>query len=204
MIHIIPIFGLIVKFLISSPLQPSRLVYIVCLPIQMDNEHTTGPPTVIITDSEQHNTRAIHFQGKSKLLIGLPIFLLHTEKSIIQPLNVPARNAIAHKSPALVKHAVAEAFQRQADKEGLYEEKDCVVHFKPSAIPFHVQFQISASNITCQHLASVRNINNPVSTRIFTLLTLLIETGPVRKGPGSACKGFLRQAICKSTMMTSV
>lgn len=62
------------------------------------------------------------------------------------------------KSPALVKHVVAEALQRQANKEGLYEDADCVVHWKPSAIPFHVEFEIIVLNDTCKHLVSVRSI----------------------------------------------
>ena len=57
-----------------------------------------------------------------------------------------------------MKHVVAKALQRQANKNGLYEDTDCVVHWKPSAIPFHVEFEISVLNDTCQHLVSVRSI----------------------------------------------
>ncbi|CAF9919369.1 MAG: hypothetical protein ALECFALPRED_001141 [Alectoria fallacina] len=122
------------------------------------NSHSR-PTTLVITGSEQQSTGASQSQDKSNPIIGLPIYLFHGDKGVIQPLNVPARNAIAHKSPALVKHAVAEAFQRRANKVGFYyEDTNCAVRWKPSAIPFHIEFEISVSNNICQHLASVRNI----------------------------------------------
>ncbi len=98
----------------------------------------------------------------------MPIYLVDKGKGIIQALDVPGRNALAHKSPALVKHAVAEALQalqREANKVGLYKGTNCVVHWKPSAIPFHIEFEISASDSICQHLASIRRITakDPVS-----------------------------------------
>ena len=88
----------------------------------------TGPTTLVITGSEQQSTGASQSQDESNPIIGLPIYLFHGDKGVIQPLNVPARNAIAHRSPALVKNAVAEAFQRQANKVGFYyEDTDCAV-----------------------------------------------------------------------------
>lgn len=127
----------------------------------------TGPQILIIADSDGKSAGASQSQVESTPLIELPIYLLQEAKGVIQPLNVPARNAIAHKNPALVMHAVAEAFQRRANKEGFYEGTDCVVRWKPSVIPFHIEFEMSVSNRTCQHLASVRKIKaeDPVSTR---------------------------------------
>ena len=128
------------------------------------SKNVTGPTTLIITEIGQQNTEASQSQGEDKLSTRLPIYLVR-DKRFIQPLNVSARNAIAHRSPILLKHAVAEAFQRRANKTGLHEDTDCVVRWKPSAIPFHIEFEISASGNTCQHLASVRNItsSDPVS-----------------------------------------
>ena len=63
-----------------------------------------------------------------------------------------------HKSPALLKQVIAEAFRSQANQEGRYEDTGCVVCWKPSVIPFHIEFEISASGNLCQHLASVRHI----------------------------------------------
>ena len=77
---------------------------------------------------------------------------------------------MAHKSPALVKHAVTEALQRQANKKGVFEGTDCVVRWKPSAMPFLIEFEVSASKDTCQHLVSVRHIpeKDPVRTHPLT------------------------------------
>ena len=125
----------------------------------------TEPKIPIITENEQQNAGASQCPGEGKspgnLLNHLPIYLLHEGKGIVEPLNAPARNEVVRKNPALVKHVVAKALQRRANvflKEGLHEDTDCVVHWKPSAIPFHVEFEISVSNDTCQHLVSVRNI----------------------------------------------
>lgn len=161
----------------------------------------TEPRKPIIADSEQGNTDASQSPDEGNPLSRLPIYLFHGDKRIIQPLNVPARNEVAHKSPALVKHVVAKALQHQANKEGLYEDTDCVIHWKPSAIPFLVKFEISVSKDTCQHLVSVRTINTKdlVSARLYALLAILTETAPIRKESCSTCKGFLRQAISKST-----
>lgn len=166
-------------------------------------QNATGPTTLITAESGQKNPGASQNQVDQNPLIGVPIYVFHGDKCVFQPLNVPARNEIAHRSPALLKHAVAKAFQRQANKEGLYEDTDCVVRWKPSAIPFHIEFEISASNNTCQHLASVRNVKakDPVSTRLHALPTSLTETEPVRKESCPTCKGFLKQATCKSTVM---
>lgn len=160
----------------------------------------------MITDNGPKKPGPSQRQGEDSLLNGLPLYLVHGDRGVIQPLNVPARNQIVHENPALVKKALATAFQRQADKKGCYEAADCVVRWKQSGIPFHIEFEISASNNTCQHLASVRNIKakDPVSTHFCTLLTSLTEIGPVRKEPCSACKSFSKQATCKSTVMKSV
>ena len=168
-----------------------------------DQKNVTGPTTYTITDSQQKNAETGQIQRGDIPSGGIPIYLLR-DKSVLQPLNVPERNAIAHKSPNLLKHVVAEAFQRQANKEGLYKDKDCVVRWKPSAIPFHIEFQISVSGNTCQHLASVRSntAKDPVSTRLHTLLTsLTVEIGSVRKGSCSTRKSLFKQATCKSTVM---
>ena len=84
--------------------------------------------------------------------------------------------------------------------EGLYEGTDCVVHWKPSAIPFHVEFEISVSNDTCQHLVSIRSIKakDRVSTK-FMFMTSLTEIAPIRTESCSTCRGLLKQAISKST-----
>ena len=134
----------------------------------------TGPTTLIITEIDQKKAEASQSQGEDKLSTGLPIYLVR-DKRFIQLLNVPARNAIAHRSPILLKHAVAEAFQRRANKTGLHQDTDCVVRWKPSAIPFHIEFEISASGNTCQHLASVRNItsSDPVSASFHAVLISL-------------------------------
>ena len=122
------------------------------------------PKTLIIAQVGQESAEASQSQGKDKVSTGLPIYLVRDQR-IIQPLNVSARNAIAHRSPVLIKHAIAEAFQRRANRTGLHQDTDCVVRWKPSAIPFHIEFEISASGNTCQHLASVRKItsSDPVS-----------------------------------------
>ena len=152
----------------------------------------TGPTTLTITDSEQQNAGAGKNQGEGSPRAKVPIYLFHKDDGVIQPLNVPARNAIVHKSPALVKYAVANALQCQANQEGLYNDTGCVVHYRPSSIPFHIEFEISASNNTCQHLASVRNIKakDPVSTPFDALSTNLTETGSVREESCSTCKDF--------------
>lgn len=165
------------------------------------------PKTPTITDSEKQDAgaRQCPDEGKSpgegNLLTRLPIYLFHEGKHIIEPLNAPARNEVMRKNPALVKHVVAKALQRRAKtfKEGLYEDTDCVVHWKPSVIPFHVEFEISVSNDTCQHLESIRNIKEEdlVSARFHTLLTSLTETAPIREEPCFTCKGVLKQAISK-------
>lgn len=121
------------------------------------------------------------------------MYLLRDERTV-EPLNVPARNITAHKSPNLLKHVVAEAFQRQANKEGRYQDKDCVIRWKPSAIPFHIEFETSVSGKTCQHLASVRSITakDPVSTCLYALLTgLTAEVESVCQKSRSTCKSFL-------------
>ena len=134
----------------------------------------TGPTTLILTDDGQQSAEASYSQGEDKIPTGLPIYLVRN-KRIIQPLNVSARNEIAHRSPSLLKHAVAEAFQRRANKTGLHQDSDCVVRWKPSVIPFHIEFEISASGNTCQHLASVRNItsSDPVSAPLYAVLISL-------------------------------
>lgn len=86
------------------------------------------------------------------------MYLSLGDRGIIQPLNTQARNAIAHKNPDLVKRAVTKALQRRADKEGFYKEKGCLVLWKPSAIPFHIEFELSVSKKTCQHLVSIGTI----------------------------------------------
>lgn len=107
-----------------------------------------------MTDSEQQNAG----DSKGDPPVGLPMYLSLGDKLVIQPLNTLARNAIAHKDPALVKRAVTKALQCRADKEGVYRETGCVVYWKPSAIPFHIEFEISVSNKTCQHLVSIGTI----------------------------------------------
>ena len=131
----------------------------------------TGPTTLIITEIGQKDAEASQSQGQDKLSTGLPIYLIR-DKRFVQPLNVSARNAIAHRSPVLLKHAVAEAFQRRANKTGLHQDTDCVVRWKSSAIPFHIEFEVSASGNTCQHLASVKNItsSDPVSAPLYAVL----------------------------------
>ncbi|KAF6230414.1 hypothetical protein HO133_004756 [Letharia lupina] len=147
------------------------------------------PTILIIAENEQNNAGARQSQGEGNPLSRLPVYSFHGDKGVIQPLNAPARNVIAHTRPALIKHAVASAFRRQANKKGLYADTDCVVHWKPSAIPFHIEFEINASNNTCQHLASVRNIKakDPVSTRPYALLTDLTGTGPIQSDNRSNC-----------------
>ena len=167
----------------------------------------TEPKTLIITDSEKQDAgaRQCPDEGKSagegKLLPRVPIYLFHEGKRVIEPLNAPARNEVMRKNPALVKHVVAKALQRRANKEGRYEDTDCVVHWKPSVIPFHIEFEISVSNDTCQHLVSIRKIKEEdlVSARLHNLLTSLTETAPIRKEHCLTCKGFLKQAISKSS-----
>ena len=119
----------------------------------------TGPKTLITTEVGQESAEASQSQREDKLSTGIPIYLVR-DRRFIQPLNVSARNAIAHRSPVLIKHAIAEAFQRRANKTGFHQDTDCVVRWKPSAIPFHIEFEISASGNTCQHLASVRKITS--------------------------------------------
>ncbi len=162
----------------------------------------TGPTTRTITDSEQQNPGVSQSQSEGNPSVGLSIYLVHGDRGVIEPLNVPARNAVAHKNPALVKDAVAKALQRQANKEGLYENVDCVVHWKPSAIPFHIEFEICASNKTCQHLASVRNskAKDQVSTQLYAHLIDLRESGPVCKEYNPTGKDFLEQATRKSAV----
>lgn len=165
-----------------------------------------GPTTRTITDSEQQTPGASQSESEGNPLVALSIYLLHGDRGVIQPLNVPARNEVAHKNPAFVKHAVAKALQRQANKAGLYEDVDCVVHWKPSAIPFHIEFEISASIKNCQHLASVRNIQakDPVSTRLYARSTSLRELGPVCEESYPTCKSVFEQDTCKSTILKPV
>ena len=166
----------------------------------------TGLTTRTITDSEQQFPGTSQSESEGNPLVALPIYLFHGDRGVIQPLNVPARNQIAHNNPALVKHAVAKALQRQANKGGLYEDVDSVVHWKPSAIPFHIEFEISASNKNCQHLASVRNIKakDQVSTRLYARSTSLRELGPVCEESNPTCKTVFEQATCKSTVLQPV
>ncbi len=161
----------------------------------------TEPTTRTITDSEQQKPGVSQSQNEGNQLVGLCIYLVHGE-GVVEPLNVPARNAVAHKNPALVKDAIAKALQRQANKEGFYEDEDCVVYWKPSAIPFHIEFEISASNKTCQHLASVRNskAKDQVSTQPYAHLIDLKESGPVCKKYNPTGKDFLEQATRKSAV----
>ena len=161
----------------------------------------TGPATLIITDSEQPAPSQL--QWESNLLIDLPIYLVNGEKNVIQPITVPARNATVHNNPALVKHAIAKALQLQADQEGLHEGTDFVVQWKRSVIPFHIEFDLSVSNKTCQHLASVRNIKtkNPVSKQLCALLITLTEPGPVCKGSCSTSEVFSEQTTSTSTSL---
>lgn len=138
----------------------------------------TGPTTHTTTNSEKQDAGARRSQGEDEgnPRLGVSIYLFNADKGVIEPLNVPARNTIVHNSPALVKHAVANTLQRQANKKGLYEHTSgCVVHWKPSAIPFHIEFEVSVSKNTCQHLASVRNIKakNAVSKRFYALFRLV-------------------------------
>lgn len=129
-------------------------------------EDLTEPKTPIVTDSEQPNPGASQCSdegkssGEGNLLPRIPIYILREGKHTIEALNAPARNEVMRKNPALVKHVVAKALQRRANKEGRYEDTDCVVYWKPSVIPFHVEFEISVSNDTCQHLVSSRNIKH--------------------------------------------
>ena len=104
-------------------------------------------------------------QGKDKFMAAIPLYLVRQDKGVVEPLNVPARNAMVHKSPALLKQFVAEALQSQANKDGFFEGSECFVRWRPSVIPYHIEFNISASDDTCQHLASVRGITekDPVS-----------------------------------------
>ena len=176
------------------------------LHLTQEKNTSTGPATatLLINDSEQLNAGAGQSRGEGKSLLGLPVYLVHRDKGIVQPLNVPARNEIVHKNPALLKHVVADAFQRQANKVGFFEDIDCVVRWKSSAIRFHIEFEISVLGNRCQHLASVRKIpaQNPVSTRRYTLLIgLTEEVGPVCEESCSTCKAFLKQATCKSVAM---
>ena len=162
----------------------------------------TGPTTRTITDSEQQNPGVSQSQSEGNPSVGLSIYLVHGDRGVIEPLNVLARNAVAHENPALVKDAVAKALQRQANKVGLYEDVDCVVHWKPSAIPFHIEFEISTSNKSCQHLASVRNskAKDQVSTQLYARLIDLKESGPLCKEYNTTGKDFLEQATRKSAV----
>ena len=142
------------------------------------------PATLVNTDPKNHNG-VPQIKCEGKVLDGLPIYLVRGDKGVVQALNVPARNEVAHKNPDLLKHALAKAFQRRADKEGLHEDVECVVRWKPSAIPFHIEYEISASGNTCQHLASVRKITakDPVSMRLYALLTsLTVESRTYTRG----------------------
>lgn len=137
----------------------------------------TGPPSaLIVTEVGQRSSEASQpqTQGEDKLPTGLPIYLVRDQR-FVHRLNVSARNAIAHRSPTLLKHALAESLQRRANMTGLYQDTDCIVRWKPSAIPFLVEFKLSASGNTCQHLASVRNITSgdPVSPSLNAVLTSL-------------------------------
>ena len=124
--------------------------------------------TLVVNDGEKQNGGVPQIKYDGKALDGIPIYLVRGDKGTVQALNVPARNEVAHKSPSLLKRAVEMAFQSQANKEGLHEDIDCVVRWKPSAIPFHIEFEISVSGNICQHLASVRKITarDPVSMRL--------------------------------------
>ena len=122
----------------------------------LTQKNLTESTTLIIADIDQKLTGAGQTQG-AKPQFEIPLYVIG-DTGTIRPLNILARNVVAHNSPGLLKHAVAEAFQRRANKTGLYKDTDCVVRWKPSAVPFHIEFEISTSGNTCQHLASVRNI----------------------------------------------
>lgn len=164
---------------------------------------------LVITNSEPQDPGPNQSPDEDILWDGLPIYVVNKSKgnTIVQPLNVPARNTLAHTSPNLIKHAVAESLRRQANKEGTCSNSGCIVHWKPSAIPFHIEFVISVSRKICQHLASVRKIpgKDPVSTHLDALSNgLTLEVGSVRKKSCSTCKAFLKQATGESTAMKNV
>ena len=122
-----------------------------------------GTTAVVVTVGEQDQPGNSEHEFQ---MSGVPMYLIRGEEGVFQALNVPARNEVAHKSPGLLKDIVAKALQRQAQIEGSYKGTEIVVHWKGSAIPFHIEFEFSVLNKTCLHLASIRNVktNGPVST----------------------------------------
>ena len=170
----------------------------------------TEPTTIDTIDSKLPNPTAGQSQDKGKSLHELPIYYVSKASKdqntrTVQPLNAAARNEIAHKNPDLLKRAKAEALEslkRQANKEGLFEDTDCLVRWKPSTIPFHIEFETSASGEFCQHLVCVKNIpgKDPVSMQICTSPShLTLGIGTVREKTCSTCKALSKQATCKLT-----
>ena len=129
------------------------------------NNSTTRPTTRVMARGERPKVGGEHTDT------GISVQLVR-DKTWFQLLNSKDRNAIAHEIPGLIRYAKTEGFQRRAIQRGLHKDKDCVVRWKPSAIPFLVEFKISVSGNRCQHLVSVKKLtaSDLVSSQLYTML----------------------------------
>ncbi|KAL9127668.1 MAG: hypothetical protein Q9217_003495 [Psora testacea] len=90
-----------------------------------------------------------------------------TEKLKRSPEHIQIRNAIARKNPAALSNLVNAAVRTRAAKEGSYIDRENVVSFNPSEIPFHLAYSISCEHGPLYHLVSGKNRRalNPGSRR---------------------------------------
>ncbi len=119
------------------------------------------------------------------------VLLLGNEDTILsQTLTKEQRNIVVRNNPAAIVSACQIVAQKQrANREGSYEEAGCVLTWRPSFIPFHIEYTFMRQTEKCQHLASVKDpkTKNPVSKDIWIFLDNLIQSGSICQEPCSSC-----------------
>lgn len=121
-----------------------------------------------------------------------------TQRALV-PLNVAARNELVHANHALIKSFSSDALSYSVDKKGSYQDDDYITHWKPSSIPFHLDFEISSSNDTCLHLASARKLckQKPVSIQDEPLIIGLIKIDSICREDHTFSKEVPCQISCE-------
>ena len=101
------------------------------------------------------------------------IYLIHGSKDslLLHTLDKEQRNSVVRQNPiAIVTACQNAAFREVVNRHGAYRGDEVVALWRPSFLPFHLEYTVVRDGMTCQHLVSARDrrVKEPVSTQTMT------------------------------------